>query len=68
MTKHDAITLFGGVSKLASELGITSQAVSLWKDGDLPKRRANEVLGAAIRAGLLDSAPGIAPAPQEHAA
>ena len=52
MTKQQAIDLFGGVGKLAKALGITSQAVSLWSDGDLPSRRANEVTGAAVRLGV----------------
>lgn len=52
MTKQDAIKLFGGVGKLAKALGVTSQAISLWADGELSVRRSNEVMGAAIRAGI----------------
>lgn len=52
MTKQDAIRLFGGVGKLARALGVTSQAVSLWADGELPQRRVNEIVGAAMRAGI----------------
>jgi len=72
MTKQQAISLFGGVGKLARALGITSQAVSLWQDGELPERRANEIIGAAVRLelwpcgnGCVD--PNSQPAPDQAA-
>jgi hypothetical protein len=55
MHKQQALDLFGGVSKLARALGISPQAVSMWPDGELPTRRANEVLGAAVRLGKIDA-------------
>lgn len=54
MNKQDAINLFGGVSKLAHALGIRPQSVSGWRNGPLPKRRVNEIIGAAIREGKQD--------------
>ena len=54
MNKRQAIELFGGTAKLARVLGISSQAVSLWADGELPLRRQNEIIGAAVRLGLWD--------------
>lgn len=52
MNKQDAIQLFGSGAALARALGITRGAVSLWPDA-LDQRRADEVVGAAIRLGLL---------------
>lgn len=72
MTKQQAISLFGGVGKLAKALGITSQAVSLWRDGELPERRANEIIGAAVRLELWPCGSGCADrepaAPSDQAA
>lgn len=42
MRKKDAITHFGGVSKLATALGILHSAVSQWGE-DIPIRRAFEI-------------------------
>lgn len=68
MTKQDAIRMFGGVGKLAKALGVTSQAVSLWADGELPVRRVNEITGAAIRAGIWPRPyVPVTPAPREAA-
>lgn len=51
MNKQEAIDLFGGVSRLARALGIRPQSVSGWRDGPLPLRRSNEIIGAALREG-----------------
>lgn len=64
MNKQDAIQLFGSGAALARALGITRGAVSLWPDV-LDQRRADEVVGAAMRLGLV---PGQAsPTPKEPA-
>lgn len=64
MNKQDAIQLFGSGAALARALGITRGAVSLWPDV-LDQRRADEVVGAAMRLGLV---PGQAnPGPKEPA-
>ncbi|WP_022940084.1 Cro/CI family transcriptional regulator [Psychromonas hadalis] len=42
MKKQDAIKYFGGVGKVASELGIAHNAVSQWGE-EVPIRRAFEL-------------------------
>lgn len=52
MKKQHAIALFGGQSKLAEALGITSQAISQWRE-ELSTAQADRVTGAAVRLGIL---------------
>ena len=54
MRKIDAIRLFGSQSRLADALGVGRSAVSQWPD-DLLQRQTDQVTGAAMRLGLLDS-------------
>jgi hypothetical protein len=68
MDKQDAINLFGGVSKTAHALGIRPQSVSGWRDGPLPSRRVNEIIGAALRMGLHKEVSAFLPPRQEDAA
>jgi hypothetical protein len=46
LTKEQAAAMFG--ESLAAAFGISRQAVNAWPD-PLPERRANEVLGLALR-------------------
>ena len=52
MTKTEAAKLFGNQTRLAEALEITKSAVSQWPE-DLDRRKADQVLGAALRLGLL---------------
>jgi len=54
MHKQDVIKIWGGVGKLASALGVSTAAISQWPT-ILTMRQEHEVLGAAVRAGLLDA-------------
>ena len=51
-TKRQAIQLFGSIDKMAAALNITRQAVSMMP-AKLPQRKSDEVLGCAIRAGMI---------------
>lgn len=64
MQKQDAIQLFGSGAALARALGITRGAISLWPD-ILDQRRTDEVVGAAVRLGLMSSR--TVPTPKEPA-
>ena len=48
MTKTQATALFNTVKDLAEALNITPSAVYQWPE-DLPRRLADEILGAALR-------------------
>lgn len=52
MTKSEAIKMFGSTRKLANALGITPQAINQWAE-ELPERRENEIIGTAIKMGIL---------------
>ncbi len=54
MYKSEAIHLFGSQTRLADSLGLGRSAVSQWPD-ELHQRQADQVMGAALRLGLLDS-------------
>ena len=51
-TKKEAARLFGSQTAMARALGITRAAISRWHD-DLTQRQKDEILGAAIRCGLI---------------
>lgn len=52
MLKHQAIELLGGtVTQAAVAIGINPQAVSQWPE-ELPRRLADRVLAACVRAGI----------------
>ena len=54
MDKTTAKQLLGGDGqKLGNAMGVSRAAVSKWPD-PLPERLANEVLGAALRAGIIN--------------
>jgi hypothetical protein len=53
MTKRQAIKLFGGVCELARAIGVRSQAVSQWPEGEIYEPRASQVKLRAIEYGLL---------------
>lgn len=52
--KSEAIKLFGTQTRLADALGLGRSAVSQWPD-ELAQRQADQVLGAALRLGLLST-------------
>ncbi|WP_081686725.1 UTP--glucose-1-phosphate uridylyltransferase GalU [Chitinilyticum litopenaei] len=54
MRKSEALQLFGNQTRLAEALGLGRSAVSQWPD-ELPQRQADQVLGAALRLGLLSN-------------
>lgn len=54
MHKMNAIQLFGSQARLADALGLGRSAVSQWPDV-LSQRQADQVLGAALRLGLLSA-------------
>lgn len=51
-TKHDALKLFGSYTAMADALGVNKSAISQWED-DLTQRRIDELMGAALRLGLI---------------
>ena len=51
-TKTQAAALFGTYTKLADTLGVTKGAISQWPE-KLTVRQQNEVMGAAVRAGVM---------------
>ena len=51
-TKTQAAAIFGSATQLAETLGITKGAVSQWPE-ILTQRQQDEVMGAAIRLGLM---------------
>ncbi|MFK5950902.1 MAG: Cro/CI family transcriptional regulator [Methylococcales bacterium] len=53
-TKTKAIELFGSQAELGRALGITRSAIGQWPE-IFNHRQINEVLGAAIREGLIRS-------------
>lgn len=55
--KSQAIKWFGTATKLAEALGISSPSLCEWEE-DLTPRRRNEIMGAAISAGLARFVPG----------
>ena len=52
MRKKTALEIFGGPESLATELGITRQAVRQWPD-ELPDKLRDRLLGFALRKGKL---------------
>ena len=50
MNKQTAIKMFGSVVKLADALEVTRHAIYMWPD-KLNQKRADQVMGAAIRTG-----------------
>ena len=53
MTKHEAISLFGGRQvDLARAVGVTRSAVAQWP-AELTQEQEDRVNGAALRLGLL---------------
>ena len=52
-TKKQAIAHFGSITAMARALGTSTQAVSILKDGPLPRKKADEIIGANIRLGLI---------------
>lgn len=58
LTKQQAVRLFGGqVKGLAAALGLTSSAISQWPE-ELSPQRADRVIGAAVRLGVIETVPG----------
>lgn len=55
MDKKAAIKAFGSVTELAAACGVTTSAVSQWPDW-LPRKMADKVLAAFVRAGRLPPA------------
>jgi hypothetical protein len=51
-TKTQAAAIFGNYSRLGRALGVTKGAISQWPE-KLNTRQQNEVMGAALRAGLM---------------
>lgn len=51
MTKSQAIAIFGGVTRTAQAIGVTSSAVSQWRD-PLSLEKQDRLRGAAHRLGL----------------
>lgn len=60
MRKSEALQLFGTQTRLAEALGLGRSAISQWPDL-LPQRQADQVLGAALRLGLLKHHPRLIP-------
>ncbi len=56
MNKKEAIDIFGSAKELALALGSSRSAISHIPE-NLPQKKADEVIGAAIRLGL--SVPGL---------
>ncbi len=55
MNKKEVLELFGGTSRIARSIGISSQSVSQWPD-TLTPMLADRVIAACVRAGI-DPAP-----------
>ena len=56
ISKQSAAEFFGGSQiSLAKAIGISAAAISKWPD-QLTERQTNEVLGAALRRGVIDQA------------
>lgn len=53
MTKAQAIALFGSVGKLARAIGVRSQAVSQWPEGEIYEPRNSQVILVALERGLI---------------
>jgi hypothetical protein len=51
-TKTQAAAIFGNYARLGKALGVTRGAINQWPE-KLNTRQQNEVMGAAIRAGLM---------------
>lgn len=62
MRKQDAINHFGGVAKLAKELGCSTQAISQWPES-IPQGRAYQI--EVLTGGQLKAAPTIPVQPGE---
>ncbi len=52
MRKSEALQIFGSQTRLADALGLGRSAVSQWQD-ELSLKQSDQVLGAALRLGLL---------------